>query len=113
MKQLECEFAKLQQKLSKLPYYSYVPKPIDPPDKADFKAAKFAVDEAKLKTIKSVNKENQEYLASNKCCGLVDGLLLIMSNTVLNFITKNKSFCLLLCLTGSIHLSSKTNTIKM
>ena len=75
MKQLKCEVAKLHQKLLKLPCYYYVPKPIDPPDEADFKAAKFAVDKAKLKTIKLVNKENQEYLKSNKCCDLLDGLL--------------------------------------
>ena len=77
MKQLECEVAQLQQKLSRFSCYSYVPKPINPTEKADFKAAKFDVDEAKLKTIESVNKENQDYLASNKCCDLLDGLLSI------------------------------------
>ena len=58
MKQLECEGAKLQQKLSKFLCYSFVSKPIDPPDKADFKAAKFSVKKAKLKAIKLVDKEN-------------------------------------------------------
>ena len=90
MKQLECEVAKLQQKLLKLPCYSYVPKPIDTPDEVDFKATKFNVDKAKLKAIKLVNKENQEYLASNKCCDLLDGLLSIMSKNVLNFTAKSK-----------------------
>ena len=97
MKQLESENAKLKQKLSKLPCYSYVPKSIDPPDKANFKAAKFNVDKAKLKAIKLVNKENQEYLASDKCCGLLEGLPWIMSKTFLNFIAKNKD-----CLYGSL-----------
>ena len=69
-----------------------MPKPIDAPDKADFKSAKFAVYEAKLKTIKTINNENQEYLESNECCDLLDGLLSIMSKTVLNFIAKNKNF---------------------
>ena len=41
--QVESENAKLQQKLSNFPCYSKVPKPIDPPDKADFNAAKSAV----------------------------------------------------------------------
>ena len=68
-----------------------MPKPIDPPDEADFKAAKFTVYEAKLKIIELVNKENQEYLASDECCDFLDGLLSIMSKTVLNFIAKNKS----------------------
>ena len=54
-----------------------MPKPIDLPDKEDFMAAKFAVDEAKLKTIKLVNKENQEYLTKDECCDLLDGLLSI------------------------------------
>ena len=73
--QLETENAKLYQKLSNFPCYSKIPKPIDPPDEADFKAAKIAVYNAKLKKIELVSKENQEYLAVNECCDLVDGLL--------------------------------------
>ena len=56
MKQLEYEVAKLQQKFSKFSCSSYVSKPFNQPGKADFKAAKFAVDEAKLKTIKLINE---------------------------------------------------------
>ena len=56
--QLETENSKLHQKFSNFPCYSIVPKPINPPDEADFKAAKFALDKAKLKTIKLVSKEN-------------------------------------------------------
>ena len=73
--QMESENAMLKQKLSNFSSYSKVPKTFDPSDKADFNAAKTAVYEAKLEAIKTVSKENQEYLASKMCCTLVKGLL--------------------------------------
>ena len=88
--QLETENANLNQKLSKFSCYSIVPKPIDPPDKADFIAAKFAVYKAKLEASKLVSQEKKEYLESDECCNRFGGLLSIMSKTFLNFIEKNK-----------------------
>ena len=97
--QLESENAKLKQKLSNFPSYSKVPKPIDPPDKADFNAAKTVVYEAKLEANKSVGKVNQEHLASKICCDLVGGLLWTMTTTVLNFMARNaSSLCFLVML---------------
>ena len=90
--QLQLKNSKLKQKLSNFPSYSKVPRPIDPSDKADFNAARTAVYEAKLEATKLVSKENQEYLASNDCCDLLDGLLWIMTKTVLNFIVRNKDY---------------------
>ena len=72
MKQLESKVSKLEQKL---PCYSVVPKPFDPPEEADFNAAKIIIQEAKSKAIESVNDVNQEYLARNECCDFLDGLL--------------------------------------
>ena len=54
MKQLEFEVAKLQQKLSKFPCYSKVPKPTNLPD---FNATKIVIYKAKLKAFKSVDKK--------------------------------------------------------
>ena len=87
LKQLESEVAKLKQNL---PCYSVVSKPFDPPEEADFNAAKLVIQEAKSNAIKSLNNVNQEYLARNECCDFLDGLLWILSKTVLNFIAKNK-----------------------
>ena len=90
--QLKSENAKLKQKISNFPSYSKVPKPFDPPDKEDFNAAKTAVYEVKLEAIKTVSKDNKEYLASYECCTLVDSLLQIMTKTFLNFIARSKDY---------------------
>ena len=60
---MESEVAKLKKKL---PCYSVVPKPFDPPEEADFNAAKLVIHKAKSNVIKSVKDVNQEYLASNE-----------------------------------------------
>ena len=57
--QLETENAKLHQKPYNFPCYSKIPKPIDPPDEADFKAAKSAVYKAKLEANKLISKEKK------------------------------------------------------
>ena len=55
MKQLKSEVAKLKQKLS---CYSVVSKSFNPPEEADFNAAKLVIHKAKRNAIKMVNNVN-------------------------------------------------------
>ena len=57
----------MEQKLSKFPCYSKIPKPFDQPDETDIIAVRDIFNKAKQEVIDSEDMEAQNYLTSNEC----------------------------------------------
>ena len=87
---MESRIAKLEQKLSKFPCYSKIPKSFDQPDETYIIAVRDIFNKANQEVIDSEAIEAQKYLTSNECSLFLDDLLWMFSKTVLQKIIEEK-----------------------